>query len=341
MTTTTTTAKSDKKFDLWSAYLKTTDVLTSLFPLWTVIFAGWALKRPADFAFFTTKYFTAALAILMLSMGITLTPNDFLAAFKQPGPVIVGFLLCYGLMPALGLILGRAFKLPMDLIAGLIVVGCVNGGQASNLCTYIARGDVALSVLMTAVTTITGIFVTPLLCKVTLGAVVPVDAAGIAKSCLEVVLAPIVVGMLANRFAPAVVKKVEPATPVVGMVSTCLLVAAAVAECAPAIVSAGLGLQIPIILLHLVGGLAGYYIPMLLKFTEVQSRTMAIETAMKSSAFGFLLAKLHFSQYGVRVPPAVSVIWMVLVGASLAVVWRNIPLKDDKPTVASPKPFEG
>ena len=75
-----------KKFDLWQAYLKTTDVLTTLFPLWTIIFAGLALIRPESFAWFTTKYFTATLAILMLSMGITLTPKDFLNAVQQPGP---------------------------------------------------------------------------------------------------------------------------------------------------------------------------------------------------------------------------------------------------------------
>jgi BASS family bile acid:Na+ symporter len=118
----------------------------------------------------------------MLSMGITLTPDDFTRVVKEPGYVIVGFMLCYVLCPALGLLLGKAFNLPVDFIAGLILVGSINGGQASNLCTYIARGDVALSVLMTTVTTIAGMFMTPLLCKLILGTIVPVDAAGIALS---------------------------------------------------------------------------------------------------------------------------------------------------------------
>jgi BASS family bile acid:Na+ symporter len=101
-----------------------------------------------------------------------------------------------------------------------------------------------------------------------------------------------------------------------------------VAQCAPAILSAGLNLQLPVMLLHLVSGIIGYYVPRALNYSEVVSRTMAIETAMKSSAFGFLLAKLHFPQYGVRVPSAVSVVWMALVGAILAVVWRFTPVKD-------------
>jgi Sodium Bile acid symporter family len=130
---------------LWTTYVKVMDVLTTLFPLWTVIFASLALKRPASFDWFTTQYFTASLGALMLSMGITLTVDDFKRVAREPNYPIVGFLLCYVLMPALGLALGKAFKLPVDFVAGLILIGSINGGQASNLCTYIARGDVALS----------------------------------------------------------------------------------------------------------------------------------------------------------------------------------------------------
>lgn len=317
-----------KTSKLWNMYLKVTDTLTVLFPVWTVLFACISLKAPETFAWFTTKYFTASLGVLMLSMGITLTIEDFQRVTKQPLAVIIGFILCYALMPLLGVTLGKAFNLPMDLIAGLVLVGCVNGGQASNLCTYIAKGDVALSVLMTTVTTVAGIFVTPLLCKLLLGAVVPVDAMGIALSCMQVVLVPIITGMTLNKFFPKTVAKVVPATPVFGVASTCLLVASAVSECAASINSAGVSLQLPVFLLHLIGGLVGYFLPKAMKFTEVQSRTMAIETAMKSSAFSFLLAKLHFAQYGARIPSAVSVVWMALVGATLAVVWRQIPVEE-------------
>jgi len=321
---------SGAKSTLWDSYVKTADTIQTLFPLWTVLFAGLALKKPEAFAWFTSNYFTATLGLLMLSMGITLTPKDFEDVSRQPKAVVVGFLLCYILCPLLGLGLGKAFNLPLDLTAGLVLVGSINGGQASNLCTYIAKGDTALSVLMTTVTTIAGIFATPFLCKLLLGAVVPVDAVGIAISCIQVVLAPIVIGMGANKFFPKTTQKFLPATPVIGIISTCLLVASAVAQCSPAILSAGWGLQAPTMLLHLVGGLAGYFIPKYLKFTEVQCRTMAIETAMKSSAFGFLLAKLHFKQYATRVPSAVSVVWMALVGASLAVYWRFVPVEEKK-----------
>jgi BASS family bile acid:Na+ symporter len=232
------------------------------------------------------------------------------------------------MMPVLAMLLGKTFKLEPALLAGMVLVGSINGGQASNLCTYIARGNVALSVLMTTATTIGAIVMTPLLCKGLLGAVVPVDAAGIAKSTVEVVLVPIAVGMTLNKFFPKVVDKILPFAPVVGVVSTCLLVASAVAQVADPILNAGISLQIPVLMLHLIGGLVGYFLPRITGFNEVEARTMAIETSMKSSAFGFLLAKLHFGQYAARIPSAVSVVWMALTGSILAVIWRYIPVKD-------------
>jgi bile acid:Na+ symporter, BASS family len=157
-----------------------------LFPLWTVLATGVALKSPQSFSWFTTQYFTAGLAALMLSMGITLTPDDFVQVAKTPIPTIMQFIMCYAMMPALAYGLGMAFGLSQPLIAGLVLVGCTNGGQASNLCTYIARGNVALSVLMTTATTLGAIVMTPLLCKAILGTIVPVDAAGIAVSTIQV-----------------------------------------------------------------------------------------------------------------------------------------------------------
>jgi bile acid:Na+ symporter, BASS family len=124
----------------------------------------------------------------MLSMGITLTPKDFADVASEPKSVVMQFTLCYAMMPALAFFLGKATGLSPALLAGMVLVGSINGGQASNLCTYIARGNVALSVLMTTATTIGAIFMTPLICKAVLGTVVPVDAAGIAISTLQVCL---------------------------------------------------------------------------------------------------------------------------------------------------------
>ena len=122
---------SDASFGtkLFDAYLKTAQITTNLFPLWTVIFTGIALKSPKSFEWFDTKYFTAALAALMLSMGITLSPAEFAAVAKEPTSIFLQFSLCYGMMPLLALALGKAFKLNDALLAGAVLVGCINGGQ--------------------------------------------------------------------------------------------------------------------------------------------------------------------------------------------------------------------
>ncbi len=187
----------------------------------------------------------------MLSMGITLKPTDFVKVASRPNAVLMQFSLCYAMMPILAFTLGKAFALDPAILAGMVLVGSINGGQASNLCTYIAKGNVALSVLMTTATTLGAIFMTPLLCKGLLGAVVPVDAKGIAFSTIQVVLAPIAVGMTLNKYFPKFVEKILPFAPVVGVVSTCLLVASAVAQVADPIMAAGLSLQVSTILLVL------------------------------------------------------------------------------------------
>lgn len=315
---------------IWAAYVGLSTVLTNLFPVWTLLAAGSALHTPALYTWLTTPYFTACLAVLMLSMGITLSVDDFRRVLKRFGAVGLGFAACYGAMPALALGLATAFRLPAEMTAGLVLVGAVNGGQASNLCTYIANGDVALSIMMTTITTLGAIFMTPLISKLFIGAVVPVNALGIAFSTIQVVLAPIALGMFLNRFANRFVRAILPFSPVLGVAATCVLVGSSVAQCAPAILNAGLALQIPIMLLHLIGGLLGYGLIGMFGYGEIERRTAAIETSMKSSAFAFLLATLHFGSFTVRVPAAVSVVWMALVGSTLAIIWRYIPIKKTK-----------
>jgi len=203
------------------------DFITNLFPVWTVLAALLGLVHPTAFSFITVDMFTVGLSLLMFSMGITLTVNDFVRVFQKPGVVGLGFVVCYVAMPMLAYLLAMTFNLSPALLAGLVLVGSINGGQASNLCTYIARGDVALSVLMTTSTTIGTIFMTPLIAQLVLGTIVPVDARGIAISTIQVVLAPIIVGVSANKFAPKACKTIEPFCPIVGIIATVVLVGSA------------------------------------------------------------------------------------------------------------------
>ena len=175
-----------KKMSLFDIYVKASEWIVNLFPVWTVLCSVLALYKPSLFSWLTTNYFTAGLGLLMLSMGITLSPKDFSDVLKRPAAVLVGFIGCYAFMPALAMAISTAFGLSPELTAGLVLVGSINGGQASNLCTYIAKGDVALSVMMTTATTLGAIFMTPLLCKILLGTVVPLDAVGISMSTIQV-----------------------------------------------------------------------------------------------------------------------------------------------------------
>lgn len=229
---------------LFKVYVATMRKATNLFPLWTILFSMMALNRPRSFDWFTTLYFTEALEILVLSMGLTLTPQDFVNVLKRPNAVILQFFNCFAVMPLLAYALGQGFGLDPALLAGMVLVGSINGAQASNLCTYIAKGNVALSVVMTTLSTVGTIIMTPLLCKSLLGAIVPVDAYGIARSTVTVVLAPLAVGMTLKKCVPKFVKLILPLAPLVGVFATCLLVSSAVAQVAEPILGAGISLQV-------------------------------------------------------------------------------------------------
>mgnify|MGYP003870031247 CR=1 FL=1 len=310
--------------DRMAQFRKYAQYFCNLFPVWTLITAATALARPTTFLSIPPSTFPAQIGMLMLCMGITLKPSDFKRVVQRPGAVGLAFVGCYGVMPALAWGIGKVMGLSPSLAAGLVLVACINGAQASNLCTYIGQGDLALSVMMTTMTTIGAIVMTPLMGKLLLGTVVPVNAAAIAMSTVQVVLAPILVGMSFNAKFPNVVKQILPFSPIVGVLLTCLLVGVSVAGCAAPILSAGFQLQASAALLHALGGVAGYFLTKPF-YAEDVCRTFAIEFAMKSSAFGYLLATLHFADFAVRVPAAVSIVWMTLIGSSLAVASRFFP----------------
>lgn len=306
-----------------SGFVKFSTNFCNLFALWLAIAAVTAIQVPATFTWVKSSYFTYLLGILMFSVGITTTIDDFKNCMNRPGALAINFIACYVIMPMLAYAIGKVIGVDGAIMAGLVLVGAINGGQASNLCTLIAGGDVALSVLMTTSTTLGCIFMTPLICKLVLGAVVPVDAVGIVWSTFQVVLAPIFLGVLFNTIAPKACRSVAPYTPIIGVLVTVLLVGASVAPCAAPILGAGLPLQFGCLALHLIGGILGYVATQVAGYDVRTCRTVAIETAMKSSAFGYLLATLHFGAFNVRVAPAVSVVWMAITGSMLAVYWKG------------------
>jgi bile acid:Na+ symporter, BASS family len=226
-------------------------------------------------------------------------------------------------MPALAWGIGKMMGLSDTLSAGLILVACINGAQASNLCSYIGNADLALSVMMTTMTTIGAMFFTPFMGKLWLGKAISVNAMAIALSTIQVVLLPILIGMAVNAKFPKAVQNILPFSPTLGVMITCLLVGVSVAGCAGPISAAGLSLQLSALMLHALGGLIGYGITKPF-YSENMARTFAIQLAMKSSAFGYLLAQLHFGA-AYAVPSAVSIVWMTVIGSTMAVCSRWFP----------------
>ncbi|KAM7509445.1 hypothetical protein LguiA_019898 [Lonicera macranthoides] len=313
-----------------SQYERIIETLTTLFPLWVILGTVIGIYKPSAVTWLETDLFTAGLGFLMLSMGLTLTFEDFRRCLRNPWTVGVGFLAQYIIKPLLGFFIAMALKLSAPLATGLILVSCCPGGQASNVATYISKGNVALSVLMTTCSTIGAIIMTPLLTKLLAGQLVPVDAAGLALSTFQVVLLPTILGVLANEFFPKFTSKIITVTPLIGVILTTLLCASPIGQVADVLKTQGTQLLFPVALLHAAAFFIGYWISKL-SFGESTSRTISIECGMQSSALGFLLAQKHFTNPLVAVPSAVSVVCMALGGSGLAVYWRNQPIPvDDK-----------
>ncbi|KAL1373063.1 hypothetical protein HN51_003077 [Arachis hypogaea] len=313
-----------------SQYEKVIETLTTLFPVWVILGAIVGIYKPAAVTWLETDLFTLGLGFLMLSMGLTLTFEDFRRCLRNPWTVGVGFLAQYLIKPMLGFGIAMTLKLSAPLATGLILVSCCPGGQASNVATYISKGNVALSVLMTTCSTIGAIIMTPLLTKLLAGQLVPVDAAGLAISTFQVVLVPTIVGVLANEYFPKFTAKIITVMPLIGVILTTLLCASPIGQVSEVLKTQGAQLILPVVFLHAAAFALGYWVSKI-SFGESTSRTISIECGMQSSALGFLLAQKHFSNPLVAVPSAVSVVCMALGGSALAVYWRNRPIPlDDK-----------
>eukprot|EP00250_Pteridium_aquilinum_P005683 c15739_g1_i1 orf=471-1700(-) len=314
-----------------SQFEKVVELLTTLFPVWVILGTLIGIYKPSAVTWLETDLFTVCLGFLMLSMGLTLTFEDFRRCLRNPWTVGVGFLAQYIVKPLLGFLIALSLKLSAPLATGLILVSCCPGGQASNVATYISKGNVALSVLMTTCSTIGAIIMTPLLTKVLAGQLVPVDAAGLALSTFQVVLVPTIVGVLAHEYFPKVTEKITAFTPLVGVILTTLLCASPIGQVAEVLKAQGGQLILPVAALHAAAFFLGYVFSKFCQFGESTSRTISIECGMQSSALGFLLAQKHFTNPLVAVPSAVSVVFMALGGSALAVFWRNRPIPlDDK-----------
>lgn len=300
--------------------------LANAFPLWVAAACGLALVEPELFSWFDGPLLVGGLGLIMLAMGMTLTLADFARVASRPAAVVTGFVAQFAIMPTAAWAVARAFDLPAPLAVGLILVGCCPGGTASNVVTFIARADVALSVTMTTCSTLAAVILTPLLTRLLAGRLVEVDTLGLLFSTLQVVVLPVTGGVLLNRFAPAAVERVLPAAPLVSVVAIALICGSIIGQNATAVWESGPRLVAAIVLLHALGFAVGYLFARGFGFQAVVARTIAIETGMQNSGLGAFLAKRHFpAEPLTAVPGAISALVHSVLGSILAGWWRLRP----------------
>lgn len=302
--------------------------LVNAFPLWVLIASVVALFHPAAFTWFRGPLIPWGLGIIMLGMGLTLRGDDFLNVLRAPKPIVGGVVLQFTLMPSLGFVLGRWFSLPPQLAAGLVLVACCPGGTASNVVTFLARGNVALSVSMTSLSTLLAIATTPWLTTWLVGNRVPVDPWGLFWSTIQVILLPVATGLLLRRGAPGVARRLLPWAPLVAVLLVTLIVASIIGSSRNEILEAGLRLLGAVAALHAAGFGLGYVLATLGGGAPNDVRTIAIEVGMQNSGLGVVLARQNFASPLVAIPCALSSLVHSLLGSALAGVWRHWPPAD-------------
>jgi bile acid:Na+ symporter, BASS family len=294
------------------------------FPAWVLAAALLALWQPSLFTWFSGPWIVWGLALVMLGMGLTLDVADFAAVLRLPGAVALGFAAQYTIMPLLGWSVGKMLALPAPFAVGLILVACCPGGTASNVVTYLARGNVALSVLMTMCSTLAAVVMTPLLTGWLAGAYVPVDAWGIFLTTAQVVLAPVLAGLLLHHQAPRLAAFILPAGPIMSVLVISLIVGSIIGQSASAIFAHGGQLLLAVTMLHGGGFFLGYVLGRLSGFDLGVTRTLSIEVGMQNSGLGAVLAKTRFAAEPLTaVPSALSSVCHSLLGSLLAAWWRR------------------
>jgi bile acid:Na+ symporter, BASS family len=301
------------------------------FALWVLVFAIWAFYQPTLFLPAVTWVVTL-LGVIMFGMGLTLKAEDFKDVFRHPIKVLIGVLAQFIIMPGLAWLLCQALQLPPEIAVGVILVGCCPGGTASNVMTWLARGDLALSVAITSVTTLMAPIVTPTLIWLLASAWLPVNFGAMFSSIIQMVVLPIILGLVVQRLLGARTRYLVDVLPLISVISIVTIVSAVVAASQGKIAESGLLIMAVVVLHNSLGLTLGFVIGKLFKLPLAQCKTLSIEVGMQNSGLGAALATAHFSPLA-AVPSALFSVWHNLSGALLATFYRRFG--DSKTTEAS------
>ena len=284
--------------------------------IFVIAIAAIALFEPWTFKWAAPKV-TILLGVVMFGMGMTLRIRDFKLVFQRPRDVFIGALAQFTIMPALAWLLAKGFGLPPELAAGVILVGTCPGGTSSNVMTYLARGDVALSVSMTMTTTILAPIVTPLLTWWLAGEWVEISLSAMMLSIVQVVILPIVLGIIINTFFEASVQKVVTLLPLISVTAIVLIVGGVVSVSSQRIMETGLLIMLVVMCHNLLGYGIGFLLAKLLHMNMAKAKAISIEVGMQNSGLATSLAMLHFGATA-AIPGAIFSVWHNISGSLAA-----------------------
>ncbi len=286
------------------------------FAIWVILFAVLGFFLPDVFKH-VVPYIVTLLGIIMFGMGLTISMDDFRELGRRPHEVAVGVVAHFVIMPALAVLLTRIIPMPPEVAAGVILVGCCPGGTSSNVMTYLAKGDVALSVACTSVTTLAAPIVTPFLVWMFASQYLPVNAFAMFMSILQVIILPLALGFVAQKLLPRLVQATIPVLPLVSVVGIVLIVAAVVGASKGAIAQSGLLIFAVVVLHNGLGYLLGFFAAKALGLNLYKRKALAIEVGMQNSGLGAALATAYFSPLA-AVPSAIFSVWHNISGALIA-----------------------
>jgi len=295
--------------------------INSLFPFWAIVFSCLAYMKPE---FFTPhkESITPLLATIMFFMGITLHLDDFARVLKQPKTIFIAVILKFICMPLAALFISKMLHLSTELLIGMILVGVVSGGTAANVIVYLAKGDVALSITITMMSTLLSVFITPLLTLLYVGQSVPVPAVDMLVSILQIVAIPVIFGVILNYFLHTMIKRYESYFAMLSMITIVFVISIVVALNQNAIASIGFLTIIGIILHNSVGLLSGYVGAKWFGFNHTICKTIAIDVGMQNSGLAVALALKYFTPLS-ALPGAIFSIWHNISGAIFAGFWSR------------------
>lgn len=288
-----------------------------------ILFSIFAFIQPSVFAW-ATKYTAWFLGTAMFGMGLTIKWEDFKSVFSHKRQILIGCLAQYTIMPLSAWALAVLFNLEPDLAIGVILVGCCPGGTASNVITYIAGGDVALSVGMTTASTLIAPLLTPLLVVALAGAWIQVSFMAMLWSVIKIVLIPVMLGIILNKIFSHQIEKVKSVLPLISVIAIVLIIAGIVAQNTTKILSCGILVLVIVALHNLCGLVVGLIIARMMNMEYSRATAVAIEVAMQNSGLAVSLATINFATNPLAtLPGAIFSVWHNLSGSIFASIRRR------------------